>query len=491
MKCHYFIEATHSGTYDLDKKIPSLKKLFPTSKLEKKGIGFSDREFIIIKDIADVKLVSYDGTPCDIDLSLDYYLTAVLGYSFIDIQFEITEKMTKEITISKMIFNSKMIFEGEEQSVSNLISTVLWKCFQHEEMEKVLEDEKYRKDLNNVDLESMREDIFDEFGVELFYNADHLPGGFSAGVCDIFIEDYDNKLSMDDEWENISTNENELYMLPHRDIYVLKKEAIFKDAMVFMSENMLKNRIFNSYGSMCSGWMARIGKKVDPIRKNINSKHQNKFYWQELKRKIEVIDLNFLEFHTSAIRNLDDFDGMPDTLDLSFTKEYKNEYLKEVRYKKQSIHEYLDEIKYAIRNLATPGHTNDEHLLQEQTEITNERILLLSFLAMSIPMLGAIFSPDFTISTKIVSATVLLSLPILYLFTMKIRKSLAYKRNIRMELKRQYNDLSKSLIKEKQVTAQLQSYDVLPEDLRETLITFHEKSIVGTEKRLSKLDKYK
>ena len=399
--------------------------------------------------------------------------------------------MTKEITISKILLNSKMIFEGEEQSVSNLISTVLWECFQHEEMEKVLEDEKYRKDLNNIDFESMREDIFDEFGVELFYNADHLPGGFSAGVCDIIIEDYDNKLSMDDEWENISTNENELYMLPHRDIYVLKKDAIFKDAMVFMSENMLKNRIFNSYGSMCSGWIARIGKKVDPIRKNINSKHQNKFYWQELKRKIEVIDLNFLEFHTSAIRNLADFDSMPDTLDLSFTKEYKNEYLKEVRYKKQSIHEYLDEIKYAIRNLATPGHTNDEHLLQEQTEITNERILLLSFLAMSIPMLGAIFSPDFTISTKISSATVLFSLPILYLFTMKIRKSLAYKRNIRMELKRQYNDLSKSLIKEKQVTSQLQSYDILPEDLRETLLAFHEKSIVNTEKRLSKLDKYK
>ena len=73
---------------------------------------------------------------------------------------------------------------------------------------------------------------------------------------------------------------------------------------------------------------------------------------------------------------------------------------------------------------------------------------------------------------------------------MNIRKSLAYKRNIRMELKRQYNDLSKSLIKEKQVTSQLQSYDILPEDLRETLLAFHEKSIVNTEKRLSKLDKY-
>ena len=246
MKCHYFLETTHSGTYDLDKKIPSLKKLFPTSKLEKKGIGFNDREFIIIKDIADVKLISYDGTPCDIDLTLDYYMTEVLGYTCLDIQFDITEEMANEITIPRMLLNSKMIFEGEEQSVSNLISTVLWKNYQHEEMEKVLEDEKYRKDLNNIDLESMREDILDEFGVELFYNADRLSNNCSAGVCDIFIEDYDNKLSMDDEWENISTNENELYMLPHRDIYVLKKEAIIKDAMVFMSENMLKNRIFNS-----------------------------------------------------------------------------------------------------------------------------------------------------------------------------------------------------------------------------------------------------
>ena len=43
------------------------------------------------------------------------------------------------------------------------------------------------------------EDIFDKFGVELFYNADHLPGGLSAGTGDILIEDYNNKLSMDDE----------------------------------------------------------------------------------------------------------------------------------------------------------------------------------------------------------------------------------------------------------------------------------------------------
>ena len=490
MKCHFFLVGSHTGSYDLDKKIPSLKKLFPKSELEKKGIGIGDREYIIIKDIADVKLTSYDGMQCDIKINMDYYMTSLLGCSILDMQFDIAEKMVKKLTLSKMLLKSKMIFEGREQSVSNLISEVLWKSYQYDKIGAIQDDEKYRQDLNNVDLESMREDIFDDFGVELIYSADHLPGGFGAGPGGVLIEDYENKLTMDGEWKNI-TNENELYALGDDRMHVLKKEAFFNDSMNFMSETMLKHRIFYDYRGMCGAWMTRLGKKADPIRKNINSNHDNKFYWQELKRKIEIIDLNFLEFHASVIRNLIDFDGMPDTFDLNFTKEYNNEYLKEVRYKKQSMLGYLDEIKYAIRNLSTPGHTNDEHLLQAQTEITNERILLLSFLAMSIPMLGAIFSPDFSFNTKIISAGVLFSLPIFYLISLKIKKSLEYKRNVRMELKRQYNTLSKSLVKEKQMSAQLDNYDLLPEDLRESIKSIHKNSIENTEKRLHKLEKYK
>ena len=134
-------------------------------ELEKKGIGIGDREYIIIKDIADVKLISYDGVQCDIKMNFDYYMTSLLGCSILDMQFEIAEKMVKELTLPKMLLKSKMIFEGEEQSVSNLISEVLWKSYQYDKIGKIQDDEKYRKDLHNVDLESMREDIFDDFGV--------------------------------------------------------------------------------------------------------------------------------------------------------------------------------------------------------------------------------------------------------------------------------------------------------------------------------------
>ena len=152
---------------------------------------------------------------------------------------------------------------------------------------------------------------------------------------------------------------------------------------------------------------------------------------------------------------------------------------------------YLDEIKYAIRNLSTPGHTNDEHLLQAESEITNERILLLSFLAMSIPMLGAIFSPDFTWITKIISATILFSLPIIYLLFRKIQKSLAYKRNIKEELGRQYKSWSSSIEKDKKRMKLLESMEELPEDLRNSILDLNRKGIESAENRLRKLEKYK
>ena len=62
---------------------------------------------------------------------------------------------------------------------------------------------------------------------------------------------------------------------------------------------------------------------------------------------------------------------------------------------------YLNEVKTAISNLSTPGHTHDEKILQEETEKVNDRILMLSFIAMSIPTIGAILTPGIEKSIKI------------------------------------------------------------------------------------------
>jgi len=90
----------------------------------------------------------------------------------------------------------------------------------------------------------------------------------------------------------------------------------------------------------------------------------------------------------------------------------------------------MKEIKYGLENVATPGHTHDEQLLQQVTEKGNERILLLSFLAMSIPMIGAILSPTLQLQTKFISATILALLPMSYIVFAKISYKRKEKKNI-------------------------------------------------------------
>ena len=88
-------------------------------------------------------------------------------------------------------------------------------------------------------------------------------------------------------------------------------------------------------------------------------------------------------------------------------------------------------------------------------------------------------------------ATILFSLPVIYLLFRKIQKSLAYKRNIKAELGRQYKSWSSSLEKDKQRIKLLESMEDLPEDLRNSIIELDRKGIEAGEKHLRKLEKYK
>ena len=68
---------------------------------------------------------------------------------------------------------------------------------------------------------------------------------------------------------------------------------------------------------------------------------------------------------------------------------------------------------------------------------------------------------------------------------------MAYKRNIKEELGRQYKSFSSSIEKDKQRMKLLESMEELPEDLRNSILDLNRKGIEATEKRLRKLEKYK
>ena len=144
------------------------------------------------------------------------------------------------------------------------------------------------------------------------------------------------------------------------------------------------------------------------------------------------MDLSFLEFHTIAVQELTDRE-ISSHLGLHFDHDYVDKIKKDRRENIKSTLELLNEVKYCISNLASPGHLNNEQMLQKETEKVNERILLLSFLAMSVPMLGAILSRVYSLESKLLSAVILLSLPILYFSINKLQKGFLFRKNMKKD----------------------------------------------------------
>ena len=149
----------------------------------------------------------------------------------------------------------------------------------------------------------------------------------------------------------------------------------------------------------------------------------------------------------------------------------------------------INEIKYSLENIATPGHTHDEQVLQIETEKTNERILLLSFLAMSIPMLGAIVSPDFSANTKLLATFILLSLPISYFSVFRLSKWRKLKLDQKRELTRNKEHFMLRLEECNKELDELKENTELPEDARDGAIKLTESNILIVTNMIIKIDK--
>ena len=174
----------------------------------------------------------------------------------------------------------------------------------------------------------------------------------------------------------------------------------------------------------------------------------------------------------------------PNTMDFKFSRDYIKEYMEKRWKQRDNVFQILNEVKYAINNLATPGHTHDEHLLQEETEKVHERLLMISFIAMAIPSGVAIMTPDISILIKIIAASAIFSIPLIYFSFRKIQKLLSYKRNIKSEFNRLIRLESNNIMKIKENSERLKSMDELPEDIKKGIIDLNQKGIEAQEKRL-------
>ena len=236
--------------------------------------------------------------------------------------------------------------------------------------------------------------------------------------------------------------------------------------------------------NQCISFLKLIRKKGLLIRKNIVENNNNPHYWKELKNEIEVLDLNFLEFHADAVA----CSQLPQDY-FRKTYDYKEVYDKKNRLTNDLTFQYLDEVKYAISNLSTPSHVHDESILQKETEKVNDRILLLSFIAMAVSAMGMMQSRDIAFELKIISGLAIFSLPALYYLFRMIQKRLSIRKNRINELNRRIKHKTEDLEKSRAVLETFINEGLanFPEELEEDIIKEFKKDISKNEKMIEKI----
>jgi len=115
--------------------------------------------------------------------------------------------------------------------------------------------------------------------------------------------------------------------------------------------------------------------------------------------------------------------------------------------------------------------------------------LLLSFLALSIPMLNAILSPEYTVNAKIISFVILLSLPLFYFSIIKIAKIRKKRTNKKKDLLRRKEALLRNLETNKFQLEQVINDNEMSEDAKNNSIQLLNLNINTYEKFLKRFDK--
>ena len=245
--------------------------------------------------------------------------------------------------------------------------------------------------------------------------------------------------------------------------------------------------IITGYVLSLQMWSYTINKETEDLIPLLDSK--NEVYWKNLRMKIEEWQLHFLSQNAKRSASLSKI-HQTNTLNFNmFNKETRDRWLDYLSKKEKAMERYVDEVKYNLNNISTPGHTHDEQALQRESETTNERILLLSFLAMSIPMLGAIFSPAFTINTKIISASVLLFLPILYFSIFRLSKKRQNKLDAKRDFNRQRKHLQQYVSYHEDNIKEIKNDDKLADDVKKNIIEWEEENINIGLSMLAKIEK--
>ena len=494
MKAHFYFSTTTMGNLDLNKAFPDLVKRFPDSKVSIDTQFIGKRRIVVEEPIQEVKIIKLDEVDCDIDVNFKMYLHETLGYAYLDICLDFNVEMfEKLIKVDHNLFNNvigkaKIKQDGE---IKDFVASLILPLFINKVYgDKIFEDKSsmYHQNLE-IDMEQISTKI-DDFKNK-FHTVPILVGftlsfDISLSPCIyVLIEDFDDELNIDSRWSNISNEENSLFESNVLYARICKNKDMLESFEAFNFGFNLNRKLGENFLGWIKEWLLRLGDEVSNIRDNISKNNSNPYYWKQLKKRIEILDLNFLEFNSYIMQKIDF--GVVDRVNLHLKEEYTQKMSDFNRTQRENIFKYLNEVKTAIANLGTPGHTHDEKILQEETEKVNDRILMLSFIAMSIPTIGAILTPGISNSIKMMIGGGILLLPLTYLFVRNFVKKNSFDKNKELESKRIIAELENKLKEGRQRLDDVHNQKDMPEDFKNQITKIYSTLVKGLEERISSL----
>ena len=298
--------------------------------------------------------------------------------------------------------------------------------------------------------------------------------------------DEKKEIKIDDSLKKYS-RDRELYHSKSMDAYICFDMDVFEDFLFAYRNYNLYGMILLGYDNSFEMWSHAINRETEDLITNLDNK--NEIFWQDLRLRIEEWQLHFLSQNSNRMKA---FSRIKATNLLKFSilsEENEKKWLDSIEKRDRRMERFIDELRYSLDNIATPGKTHDEQRLQKESEITNERILLLSFLAMSIPMLGAIFSPNFSLEIKIISAGVLLSLPAIYFSVFRLSKRRKRLLARKEDFLRKKAGIQKWVELHSNNIEEIRDNDKMPDDIKKNIIAWEEENINIGKKMIEKIDK--
>jgi len=494
MKIHFFISGFTHGTMDLDKKLPHLVKLYPDGEIEK-TTGYNSDCIKGTNIVQNIDLIELLGEKMESKVNIDFHGFSNMCFSCFDISFDLELPLAKKLVDTKnhqkslLMDKTHVMIDGKSSSFGVLLTQHILPYYDVEnsiKIDKSLDDE--------VSALNKNLDIILEKTAMRPYSIISTIGGMSVGTHNncLIIEDYQNELdTSNDSWENIMVDDDSIYLNKEKSILVCKNKSYYDDCCIYHMHCRAKSYTLKYSNQTAIMFLNTIKKQGEDIKKNIIDDNRNSYYWKDLKKNIEVLDLNFLEFYLDMINMTKiDFDDLFSNWNTtSISERHRDECENHIVKVIDNLLLSLNEIKYGISNILTPIHANDEAILQKETEKVNDRILMLSFIAMVVSAIGMIQSDEIDIGLKIISGTLIFSLPILYYIIRGFQKKISLRKNQRSELTRRLDISIKGLEQAKKEHDSLKNEKDLPEDFKAEAVKFMHQFIAAEEAQVEKLKK--